>query len=122
MTLQEIVAQCMRDSATWFPDKAFDLAFQTLSLCGEAGELANKVKKVERGSDPANDLFPGIVEEAIDTFIYLMDVFAILGVDPEEAYHAKRATNFRRFEPDPTTVGSGRPGVSGPVSSSPGEG
>lgn len=122
VTLQEIVAQCQRDSVAWFPDTAFDLPFTVLALCGEVGELANLVKKVERGTHDHRDLHPKMVEEATDAFVYLCDVFAILGVDMEAAYHAKRAVNFGRFEPDPTDAGSSGSGVSGPVSGPSGEG
>jgi NTP pyrophosphatase (non-canonical NTP hydrolase) len=97
--LTDIARQCMKDSKRWFPDTAHSLAFMTLALCGEVGELANIVKKIERGSCDIRDAKTkhALVMEATDVFIYLMDVFALLGVDPEQAYNMKRIENEQRF-------------------------
>lgn len=97
--LVNIARQCMSDSKRWFPNTSHSLAFMTLALCGEVGELANIIKKVERGSLDMKDAKTkhSAVMEATDVFIYLMDIFAILGVDTEQAYNMKRAENERRF-------------------------
>jgi NTP pyrophosphatase (non-canonical NTP hydrolase) len=99
--LIEMARQCMRDSHRWFPDTSHSLPFMVLALCGEVGELANIVKKVERGSLDMKDARTkhAAVMEATDVLIYLMDVFAILGVDPEQAYNMKRVENEQRFGP-----------------------
>lgn len=96
-TLEGIIQQCDDDSHNWFPRKADDLPFMALALCGEAGEVANQVKKVARGSHTLQDQKAKIEEEAIDTFIYLMDIFALLGTDVVKEYHVKRAYNAERF-------------------------
>ena len=97
--LQELADEAMADSNRWFPGQAKSLAFNTLALCGEAGELANLVKKVERGSlDPSKATTRHeIAMEATDVFIYLLNIAAILGIDLERSYKLKRTENERRF-------------------------
>lgn len=102
-TLAEIVQQCGEDSRAWFP-KVYALtdiealAHHALAACGEAGELANNVKKVWRGSRTLEEAREDIVEEAMDVFIYVMNVFEMLGiVDPVELYNYKRSLNVTRF-------------------------
>ena len=97
MTLEEIIEECRNDSANWFPRTSLDLFFQASCAMAEMGELVNLLKKVERGTDVQELLQSQIVEEATDAFIYLMCVFGLLEVDPEESYHAKRAANAKRF-------------------------
>lgn len=95
--LVDLVAQCYRDSKRWFPGSKDDLGFMTLAMLGEGGELANLVKKVERGTHSMEDLRAEMGEEAVDVLIYLCNIFAILGVDPVKIYAIKRAKNERRF-------------------------
>jgi hypothetical protein len=97
--LVQLRDQCMADSARFFPDVAHSLMFNALALCGETGELANVVKKIERGSlDPDTESAKTMLEdEAIDSLIYLMCVFGILGTDPLAAYFKKRDFNNNRF-------------------------
>jgi heme oxygenase len=68
-----------------------------LALSGEVGELNNVLKKVWRGSLPLDEARAAITEEATDAFIYNMNIFGILGVDPKALYEIKRARNVRRF-------------------------
>lgn len=96
-----LIKQCQRDSERWFPHIAKDLVHQALSLCGEAGEVANLVKKVQRGSLSILDARDTIGEEAVDVLIYLCMIFAILEVDPTEIYKEKRAKNELRFGTGP---------------------
>ena len=97
MTLEEIIEECENDSADWFPRTSLDLFFQASCAMAEMGELVNLLKKVERGTDVHEELRSDMVEEATDAFIYLMCVFGLLEVDPEETYRAKRAVNVKRF-------------------------
>jgi NTP pyrophosphatase (non-canonical NTP hydrolase) len=108
-TLDEIIAQCQRDSEDWFPSTSHDLPFQVLSLCGETGELANLVKKVARGSHEYVVLKNRMKEEATDAFIYLCNVFALLEMNPEEWYDVIREQNRQRFSGrgDPKVVARG---------------
>lgn len=101
MTLEDIIDQCRTDSGQWFPDTASDLAFQVLALIGETGEVANLVKKVERGSHDFSDVEEDLKEEVVDVFIYLMNIVGEIdhriGFDIVEAYKAKREKNAKRF-------------------------
>jgi len=94
-----IVEQCMSDSERWFPKVSHNLAFDVLALAGEVGELANIVKKIERGSLDRRSaaVRREMVMEATDVYIYLMNIFGVLGVDPEKSYQLKRAENEQRF-------------------------
>lgn len=122
LNIKELVFECMKDSYEWFPEWADDLPFMTLALNGEAGELANLVKKTMRGSHQYEDLQPHIAEEAMDTFIYLMNVFGILEVDVMELYNAKRRANQARFGHSASASGSGvRREVPGEDREGPGE-
>lgn len=113
LDLKELVLQCLQDSYAWFPEYADDLFFQAACASGEAGELVNKVKKVVRGSAQYADIEHQIAEEAMDTFIYIMNVFGILEVDVMELYNAKRRANEARFG---HSASAGGPGVRGEVS------
>lgn len=97
MTIDELQKQCLEDSERWFPSVSSDLALVTLALCGEAGELANVVKKFERGSIPYVDAHYDISLELADVFIYLLNVAEILNIDLEEEYRSKRRFNEERF-------------------------
>lgn len=102
MTIEEIIIQCHYDSLSWFPAIARDLPHHALSLCGEVGEFANILKKVERGSLEFNEeTRMAMSSELADIFIYLCDCAAILNIDLEKAYQLKRKENIGRFgEPD----------------------
>ena len=106
MTLEEIIRQCGEDSYEWFPDTSWDLFFMAASAAGEAGECVNQAKKARRGTHTSDEVRAKIEEEAIDTLIYLCNIFYILGTNVSEAYSAKRAHNEKRFGGG--TQGSGR--------------
>jgi NTP pyrophosphatase (non-canonical NTP hydrolase) len=98
MTLGELAEQCQEDVERWFPDYAWNLPHQALGLCGEAGELANMVKKAQRGTVSFAELRDAMAKEAIDVLVYLFSIFAILEMDePEEEYARVRAANESRF-------------------------
>jgi len=101
MTLNDIVQQCMQDSEDWFPDQAKSVPFLALALCGEAGEFANMVKKMVRSGRTDSDLSGeerlAIRLEAIDIFIYLCNIFGILGMDPVQTYGYKREINIKKY-------------------------
>lgn len=97
MTIEEITTQCREDSQRWFPDTEDGLAFMVLALAGEVGELANLVKKVERGTHTMTQLKEEMGKEAIDVLIYLCNIFYLLDIKPSEVYRAKREFNERRF-------------------------
>jgi NTP pyrophosphatase (non-canonical NTP hydrolase) len=101
--LGELAIQCIEDSERWFGDLENDVVhsipYNVLALCGEAGELANIIKKVERGSLKWGDATVRYeaVMEAVDVMIYLFNFFALCGADPKKAYDTKRAENELRF-------------------------
>jgi NTP pyrophosphatase (non-canonical NTP hydrolase) len=98
LNLHNMVEQIVKDSDDWFGSLTQSLPYGILCLCGETGELANLMKKVQRGSLEldAETRFD-MVMEATDIFIYLMLVFAILQYSPAYAYKVKREINEQRF-------------------------
>jgi NTP pyrophosphatase (non-canonical NTP hydrolase) len=101
--LQGLVKQCQRDTHRWFPDVAEDLAHLALGLNGEAGEVADIVKKIERGSYTLDQKREHLGEELVDTLIYLCCMAAEAKVDLVDIYKQKRAKNELRFGKGPLT-------------------
>lgn len=123
MNLNDIIQQCAEDSRTWFPDKEYDVPFQTLCLGGEVGEFQNLVKKVERGTHSYTELRDLMRGELTDAFIYMCVLASILEMDLEESYHATRAANVIRFSVGSrTTPTASRPLVHEQHSSTNGDG
>lgn len=60
------------------------LVYATLGLSGEAGELANKVKKLLRGDDNRAEILQGVKEEMGDVLWYLSAMADDLGVTLQE--------------------------------------
>lgn len=60
------------------------LVYTTLGLTGEAGELANKVKKIYRGDGNHDELIEGIKGEMGDVLWYLAAMADDLGIDLAE--------------------------------------
>lgn len=58
-----------------------NLVYSALGLAGEAGELANKVKKIVRGDTNRADLIAGIKGEMGDVLWYLAALAEDIGVD-----------------------------------------
>ncbi|MHA2265897.1 MAG: hypothetical protein ACXAEN_26185 [Candidatus Thorarchaeota archaeon] len=104
MTIKEMTIQCLEDSERWFPGQVNeDLVHHTLSMCGEVGEVANLVKKLDRGSivldsDEARARFAqSMASELADVFTYMLNVAGLIGVDMALAYQDKREYNESRF-------------------------
>lgn len=74
-----------------------------VGLLGEAGELANIVKKLRMretlGSVDSEfeGKRPELAEEVVDTLIYLLRIATHLGVDVEGEYEKKMELNRKRF-------------------------
>jgi NTP pyrophosphatase (non-canonical NTP hydrolase) len=118
----------MDDSVRWFGEELVrDLGYNSLALCGEAGELANLVKKMMRGDlEPSEQLTVDLGMEVVDVFIYCCNVMNVLGIDFGKAYAAKREFNEQRFgqrtgEPGPGNDGDSA-GLREPVQQPPREG
>jgi NTP pyrophosphatase (non-canonical NTP hydrolase) len=99
--LADLAKQCQEDSERWFGDSpiAASIPHHTLALAGEVGELANIVKKIERGSLDLGDgkVRYEIVMELADIFTYLMNLCGLLHIDMMPAYFEKRRVNEERF-------------------------
>lgn len=98
--MDDRVQQAVDDSNRWFPlvtHTSKDIAFWALNICGEAGELANKVKKVVRGSVPYEAQRAAIADELVDTLVYCFNMAAALEIELEEEYDRKRRFNEHRF-------------------------
>jgi NTP pyrophosphatase (non-canonical NTP hydrolase) len=97
MTLQNLAKQAGEDGHRWFPEVQH-LPHQVLSLAGEVGELANLVKKVDRGTDTFDDLRHQMISELMDVFVYAFAAAALLGIkDLDQMYANTRNLNELRF-------------------------
>jgi NTP pyrophosphatase (non-canonical NTP hydrolase) len=85
--LQSLARRCHANSAWWFPSNHTSercaVTHCTLGLVGEAGEVANKVKKLYGYVDQTvpDDLRADIAGELIDTLIYNLVLLDVLGAD-----------------------------------------
>lgn len=98
--LNDMAAQCQEDSERWFGDQHVNnIVHHTLGMCGEVGEFANIVKKVQRGSLDLQDASTRVklAEELTDTFVYLLNLAGLMNIDLERVYLNVRAQNERRF-------------------------
>ncbi|MDP9998284.1 MazG nucleotide pyrophosphohydrolase domain-containing protein [Pseudarthrobacter sulfonivorans] len=78
-------------------DDTSALRHNVLALAGEVGELANLVKKFERG-DFSYDRLMGLVPgELADVLIYLIKIAYQSGLDLEQAFLEKLSENEQRF-------------------------
>jgi NTP pyrophosphatase (non-canonical NTP hydrolase) len=93
MNFEEYEERAM--SLAIYPDQGNNLIYPTLGLAGEAGEVADKVKKVIRdhGGDPT-DSFPAIFKELGDVLWYVTACARELGVTLEDV----AIGNLRKLE------------------------
>lgn len=96
--LHELARQMRANSERWFADfHATDpdlCVFYALGMAGEAGEVANLIKKRMRGSTiEIQDLY----DELADVFTYLLLLADEVGVDLESAYRGKARFNEARW-------------------------
>ena len=68
--------------------KEYKVIYPALGLCGEAGEVAEKVKKIVRGDDRLNNVTSSIVMELGDVLWYVAVLADDLGVTLEEIAQA----------------------------------
>ena len=104
--ISDLAKRCHANSAQWFPhnhtDERLAVTHCTLGLAGEAGEVANKVKKlygytVEQ--QPA-ELRQAVIEELVDTLIYDLVLLDLLGADIPAAIEAVVAKCVARWGPE----------------------
>jgi NTP pyrophosphatase (non-canonical NTP hydrolase) len=106
VNLKELAQEARQNSERWFgavhdDDQALvPLACHyTLGMVGEAGEVANVVKKWLRHPETASlgQLGEDLELELADVFIYLLLLADEVGVDLEAAYAKKRDINEGRW-------------------------
>jgi len=89
--------EAFADNIDWFPDLANDVIHHALGLAGEAGEVANVVKKFDRGSFDQTQLIEKLKDELPDVLTYVFSIAGMFSIDLEAAYDAKRKFNAERF-------------------------
>lgn len=57
------------------------LQYLAIALCGEAGEFANKVKKILRGDVSEFEMMVGLLHELGDVQWYIAELCTYIGVD-----------------------------------------
>ena len=102
--LVELALQCVQDSHKWWPEDPelmSSVVHHTLSMCGETGELANIVKKIQRGSLDWNDpeVQYNFAMELTDVFIYMLNLAGLTAINLRASYEVKRRINMERFTP-----------------------
>lgn len=105
--LYKLAQQCVGDSHRWFGDTVFnneenelrEMIHHALSLAGESGEVANIVKKLDRGSLSLGDeaTRTHLENEVTDVFVYLLNLAGLLDMDLEKTYKRVRFQNELRF-------------------------
>lgn len=101
LTIEQMVKMCLDDSEKWFGDghTAKSIPHHTLAMAGEVGEVANIVKKIERGSlnlGDANVRFQ-LMMELTDVFTYWLNLVGLVGMNPTQAFLHVRSENEKRF-------------------------
>ena len=91
--------QAHKDSQKWFPETATDLGHLTLAMCGEVGEVANIVKKLQRGDRSLKDANTRyeLMMEITDVQTYLFAIAGLLGLDLDKSVQHVRSENEKRF-------------------------
>lgn len=103
MTLAEYQAQAKRTSAAPWPERE-RLLVQTLGLCGEAGEVADMVKKAAWHGKPLD--LTKLQSELGDVLWYVADLATACGLSLEEIAAGNVAKLERRY-PHGFTIGGG---------------
>ena len=102
MDIKELQARLIDQSKTWFPevwDRSLEerISYNTIGICGEAGEVANKIKKWMRQDDEAINNLSQVPEEMADVLAYLLILAENLDCDLEQELLSKMEKNNKRF-------------------------
>lgn len=85
------------------------VAFSSLALCGEVGELANQIKKAQRASWSGEDTTQHIAQAKLEVggiLAYLLKLSSDLELRLDETYLTTLSDNWLRFKiPDPGAAG-----------------
>lgn len=109
MTLNDYQRAAGRTSSAPWPERE-RLLVQTLGLCGEAGEVADLVKKDAWHGQPLTD--ERLCDELGDVLWYLADVARARGIDLE-LVAARNIAKLERRYPDGFVVGGGVRAIKG---------
>ena len=75
--------QKLARSTAVYPEES-KVIYPALGLCGEAGEVAEKIKKTIRGDRPLEEVIGNIADELGDVLWYLAILADDLGVELED--------------------------------------
>lgn len=89
------VLDCHMDIEHTIESTTDNLMFMTLALLGEAGELANVVKKIVRNGE-TEELWKQFDEELADVLIYFVKLLSIAKVDFDKAWDQKHNVLYYR--------------------------
>lgn len=103
LTFSDYQTAAKRTSAAPFPERERPIV-QGLALCGEAGELANLIKKAAWHGQPADPA--RVADELGDVLWYIADLATHYGLDLEHIAAANVEKLARRY-PDGFVVGGG---------------
>jgi len=102
--LWNLSVEALNNSERWFGESgvAADISHMSLSMCGEAGNLANIIKLIDRGEIDPKDARAhfDMVMALADVFVYVLNIAAILQIDLLRAYEQKVIANEKRFVDD----------------------
>jgi NTP pyrophosphatase (non-canonical NTP hydrolase) len=99
-SIEEYIKEMQDDSARWFPNGGRDLVVLVLGLVGEAGEVADQLKKYLRDPVDWDGRLDKMMVEIIDVFHYWCLLVGLLDIDVDEVYRKKREHNIQRYEHD----------------------
>jgi NTP pyrophosphatase (non-canonical NTP hydrolase) len=102
-TLRWLAARMRKDSEQWFP-QPHDAGYETLTtywalgLAGEAGEVADLIKKwIRHGYEDSPEWTASLGQELSDVFVYLLLLADEWGFDLIAEHEAKRNANQKRW-------------------------
>ena len=82
-----------------YPERLNNLGYPTLGLAGEAGEVANIVKKIQRdhGGKLNDEIKERLKDELGDVLFVVANIARTLEIEPEDALRSTNAKFARRF-------------------------
>lgn len=104
MTMNDFQREALRTSAAPYPEHERPIV-QGLGLCGEAGEVANLIKKMAWHGLPTDAARIG--DELGDVLWYVADLATHYGLTLDEVA-ARNVAKLRARYPDGFTVGGGK--------------
>ncbi|MEK9130202.1 MAG: RS21-C6 protein [Patescibacteria group bacterium] len=90
---QEYVAQAVKERG-FDKETVPEMFMLFLEECGEMAKAARKMQKMKMDKNSEQFHFD---HEAVDVFIYLLDICNHFGVDLEKAFREKEEINKKRF-------------------------